>query len=203
MLLSDLTKIVLSDSWETNTQKIYIGDYYLSLREVIYMSGNGENLLHKIEIVNWRFNDKLNKFELLIERNGKQETAILNAEFIEAMHDLIPSSDEEKLINGILKAIYAVIKERVLNVRKIDIEIEELRKQHTAARAALTAIPVRGKGCKGSKNDIFRWNGIIKSLAAEKVLLGEKRYLTKLLSIEESDLRGRLAKIIAGRRAEK
>lgn len=164
------------------------------------MSEDEEKLLHGIEILNWRFNDKLNKFELLIEKDGKQETAVISAELIEAMHDLIPSSSEEKLIEDVLKAIYAVRKKRVLNVDKIDTQVEELRAQHKDARGKLAAIPVRGKGCKGSKNDILRWNGIIKSLAAEKVLLGEKRYLTKLLAIEEADLRARLAKILAGRR---
>jgi len=155
-----------------------------------------KNLLQGFQILNWRFNDKLNKFELMIEKDDKQETVVLNVEFIEQMHELIPSSKEEELIKDVLKAIYHIRKKRVLNVDDHCEEVDKLRKLHDEARTALKGISAAKKG---GKNEILKWSSIVKSLAAEKVLLAEKRYLTKLLAIEEADLRGRLAKIIAGR----
>lgn len=94
---------------------------------------------------------------------------------------------EKNLIEDLIKEIYRVKKQKVLEVEKLATKVDGLISLEQQARNNLTN--------STSNLQIRKWSAIIKSIAVEKVLLQEKRYLFKLLELEEAKLRERLATI--------
>jgi len=154
-----------------------------------------EKELTKIEVLNWHYDAENDRIELLVDVDGRQLTTYLTVPFLKEMVEIVPSMDEENQIKTLLELIYKIREKRILNVEALDKSLEDLRRQHADARKELKSLKIN----KGSKNSILRWNGIVKSLAAEKVVIAEKRYLIKLLLQEEGDLRAKLARIISRR----
>jgi hypothetical protein len=146
-----------------------------------------------VEILSWRYDNEKDRLELTANIDGEQKEIVLPLTVLEEMSELVPSFEEEKIINELLKGIKEVIQKRHLVIEELDKALDDLRKGHEEARKELKA-----KGI--DKIEVLQWNGVIKSLAAEKVVIAEKRHLIKLLLADESDLRVRLAKIRAGRR---
>lgn len=94
---------------------------------------------------------------------------------------------EKDLIEELLKEIYRVKKEKVLHVEKLAAKIDGLIQLEQQARQNLM---------KATSNfEVRKWSAIVKSVAVEKTLVQEKRYLFKLLELEEGKLRERLATI--------
>jgi len=94
---------------------------------------------------------------------------------------------EKDLIEELLKEIYRVKKEKVLHVEKLAGKIDGLIQLEQQARQNLM---------KATSNfEVRKWSAIVKSVAVEKTLVQEKRYLFKLLELEEGKLRERLATI--------
>ena len=91
------------------------------------------------------------------------------------------------MIDEILKEIYRVKKEKILHVEKLASKIDGLIKLEQQARQNLMTAT--------SNFEVRKWSAIVKSVAVEKTLVQEKRYLFKLLELEEGKLRARLAEI--------
>ena len=144
------------------------------------------------EVRSWQYNEKADRVEIVVGIGDTQKTVILSLTMLGEMTEVLPSFEEEKMIKDLLKLIAEVTKRRVLRIEKLDEMLEELRAGHADARKAL--------GNAREKLDVMMHTSIIKSLAAEKVVIAEKRHLIKLLLADESDLRAKLARIRAGRR---
>lgn len=146
-----------------------------------------------LEILSWHYDNKLDKLSIVANIDGEQKTLGLALVVLEEMAELMPSFEEEKTINELLQSIKDVIKKRHFTIEKLDEALEKLRAGHAEARKELKAKNIE-------KVEVLQWGCVVKSLAAEKVVIAEKRHLIKLLLADESDLRARLARIRAGRR---
>ncbi len=146
----------------------------------------------KIEATSWRYNAETGCIEFLHHVEGQEDTImeVPETKFGEVI-DTLPSLEEEKEIQKLLNLIYEVKEKRVMTISEIDTKLEELRKMHKDLRARMAKAT--------EKFEILEMAAESKDLGTEKVLLDTKRHLIRMLAIEESDLRAKMAKIRTGR----
>jgi len=141
-----------------------------------------------MNVTQCKFNHALNTVELTMD-NG--EVVSISQDSFIAMIKTLPEFDEEFQIRELLKKLWEIREKRLLTYDKLDKEVDDLRAQHKTIRGDLATAKDRLR--------VLALMGMTKDLAAEKVTLGERRMLIKLLGIEEANLKGQLAKILVGK----
>jgi hypothetical protein len=146
----------------------------------------------KIEATSWRHNSDTGCIEFLSQVEGREEIIleVPETKFGEII-DTLPSLVEEKEIQRLLNLIYEVKKKRLMTVSEIDEKLEELRTKHGKLRERMSGAT--------EKFQIMEMCAESKDLGTEKVLLDTKRHLIRMLAMEESDLRAKMARIRTGR----
>lgn len=146
----------------------------------------------KIEATSWRHNSDTGCIEFLSQVEGREEIIleVPETKFGEII-DTLPSLVEEKEIQRLLNLIYEVKKKRLMTVSEIDEKLEELRTKHSKLRERMSGAT--------EKFQIMEMCAESKDLGTEKVLLDTKRHLIRMLAMEESDLRAKMARIRTGR----
>jgi hypothetical protein len=147
-----------------------------------------------VEVKKWNYNPESAKLEIIVEQGeGKEPLTISISETtLHSIMSAVPAFQEEAKIQELLKKIYEIRERRIMVVEEIDKKLEDLRKEHKDVRSRLVKTGI-------GKLEIMALASETKDLAAEKVLLDTKRHLIRLLAVEESDLRARLAKAMVGR----
>jgi hypothetical protein len=143
-----------------------------------------------MNVKSYKHNPETGMTELVLEDGN---IILITDEMIFKMAESVPEHGEEKMIRNLLVEIYEVRKKRVLTTEGLDKDVESMRGQHKKYRDDLGNVGAKDKIA------IYRISAQCKDLAYEKVLLGERRQLIKILWQEESDLRGRLAKILVSK----
>jgi hypothetical protein len=146
----------------------------------------------KYEANGWRYNSGTGCIEFIIKVEGQEDliVEVPETKFGEIV-DTLPSLEEEKEIQKLLKLIYEVKEKRVMTIAEIDKKLEELREKHSKLRERMSGAT--------EKFQIMEMCAESKDLGTEKVLLDTKRHLIRMMAIDESDLRAKLAKIRTGR----
>jgi len=106
-----------------------------------------------------------------------------------------PEKTTEQRIKEIIEKIHQVRIRRVQEFEHFDKLLEELDKKHEDVCDELAKVT--------SKEAVLKYGTIVKSLAARKAIIQERRHVLKLTHIEEGDLRSQLAKLQRGEPSEK
>lgn len=149
-----------------------------------------EHLKEKIlRIVEWKYNVAMARLEFALSDGS--DLYISDIVLEEIFHS-VPAISEAEKIRALLDKIHQLRKNRILEIKAIDKQVEELRKQHEQVRKDLANAP--------DKLTVWKHNAQIKSLVAEKQMLDTRRHLCKLTYQEQGELEAILAKLERGKK---
>lgn len=137
---------------------------------------------------NWKYNHKTESVEITMDTG---DIVVIPKDTFINVINIMPEFDDEYQIRELLEKLWAIKQRRLMLYEELDNEVQKLRILHADIRKSLSTAK--------SKMEVYRLSAQTKDLAAEKVLLGEKREIIKLLNVQEANLKGQLAKIIVGK----
>lgn len=147
----------------------------------------------KIEAIGWRINPQSGVIELIAKLPSTEEELVVEipeTKFGEIIAN-IPSLVEEKEIQRLLTLIYGVKEKRVMEISEADKRLKDLEEKQEKVREKMPTVK--------SKLELAALEAESRVLGTEKSLVDSKRHLIRMLTMEEADLRGKLAKAKSGR----